>query len=268
VRGAFTAGLAIIVMLAFVSLLAPVLAPYDPTAIHASDGLKPPSATYLLGTDNLGRDVLSRIIFAARTSLLVALGSMLVAATVGVPLGLIAGYVGGKVDSVIMRVLDAILAFPVILLAILVVATLGTQTVNLMLTIGFVFIPYFSRLVRGNVMAIKEREFVEASRASGGDDRYLVTRVILPNIVSPIVVQASLTMSLAVLIEAALSFLGVGVQEPTPAWGSMLQSSQLYLRQAPWFVLAPGICIFVTVLAFNLIGDGLRDLFDVSGRRR
>ena len=268
VRGAFTAGLAIIVVLALVSLLATVLAPYDPTAIHASDGLKPPSATYLLGTDNLGRDILSRIVFAARTSLLVALGSMLVAAAIGVPLGLIAGYAGGKVDSVIMRLLDAILAFPVILLAILVVATLGTRTVNLVLTIGFVFIPYFTRLVRGNVLAIKEREFVEASRASGGDDRYLVVRVILPNILSPIVVQASLTMSLAVLIEAALSFLGVGVQEPTPAWGSMLQSSQLYLRQAPWFVLAPGICIFVTVLAFNLVGDGLRDLLDVSGRWR
>jgi peptide/nickel transport system permease protein len=266
-RSAFTFGLAIIIVLTIVSLLAPVIAPFDPTAIHSSDGLKPPSSTYLLGTDNLGRDILSRIIFAARTSLLVALGSMLVAAVIGVPLGLIAGYAGGKVDSVIMRVLDAILAFPVILLAILVVATLGTQTINLVLTIGFVFIPYFTRLVRGNVMAVKEREFVEASRASGGDDRYLVTRVILPNILSPIVVQASLTMSLAVLIEAALSYLGLGVQEPTPAWGSMLQSSQLYLRQAPWFVLAPGICIFVTVLAFNLIGDGLRDLLDVSGRR-
>lgn len=167
-----------------------------------------------------------------------------------------------------MRVLDAILAFPVILLAILVVATLGTQTINLILTIGFVFIPYFTRLVRGNVLALKEREFVTASRATGADDGYLVSRVILPNILSPIVVQASLTMSLAVLIEAALSFLGLGVQEPTPAWGSMLQSSQLYLHQAPWFVFSPGLCIFLSVLAFNLIGDGLRDLLDVGSRRR
>jgi peptide/nickel transport system permease protein len=198
----------------------------------------------------------------------VALGSVLVAGAIGVPLGLIAGYAAGKIDSVIMRVLDAILAFPVILLAILVVATLGTQTINLILTIGFVFIPYFTRLVRGNVLTLKEREFVAASRASGADDGYLVTRVILPNILSPIVVQASLTMSLAVLIEAALSFLGLGVQEPTPAWGSMLQNSQLYLHEAPWFVFSPGICIFVSVLAFNLIGDGLRDLLDVSGRRR
>jgi len=265
---AFLAGLAIIGLLAIVSVLAPVLAPHDPTAIHASDGLKPPSSTYLLGTDNLGRDILSRIIYAARTSLFVALGSVLVAGAIGVPLGLIAGYAGSKIDSVIMRVLDAILAFPVILLAILVVATLGTQTINLILTIGFVFIPYFTRLVRGNVLTLKEREFVAASRASGADDGYLVTRVILPNILSPIVVQASLTMSLAVLIEAALSFLGLGVQEPTPAWGSMLQNSQLYLHEAPWFVFSPGICIFVSVLAFNLIGDGLRDLLDVSGRRR
>jgi peptide/nickel transport system permease protein len=265
---AFLAGLAIVCLLAGISILAPVLAPHDPTAIHASDGLAAPSSTYLLGTDNLGRDILSRIIYAARTSLLVALGSVLVAGVIGVPLGLIAGYAGGKIDSVIMRVLDAILAFPVILLAILVVATLGTQTINLILTIGFVFIPYFTRLVRGNVLTLKEREFVTASRASGADDRYLVTRVILPNILSPIVVQASLTMSLAVLIEAALSFLGLGVQEPTPAWGSMLQNSQLYLREAPWFVFSPGLCIFFSVLAFNLIGDGLRDLLDVSGRRR
>jgi ABC-type dipeptide/oligopeptide/nickel transport system permease subunit len=267
-RGSFILGLTIIGLLILVSALAPILAPHDPTAIHARDGLQPPSATYPLGTDNLGRDILSRIVYAARTSLLVALGSMLVSAFVGVPLGLIAGYAAGKVDSVIMRLLDAILAFPVILLAILVVATLGTETINLVFTIGFVFIPYFTRLVRAHVLALKEREFVEASRASGADDRHLVTRVILPNILSPVVVQASLTMSLAVLIEATLSFLGLGVQEPTPAWGSMLQQSQLYLRQAPWFVLSPGICIFLSVLAFNLVGDGLRDLVDVSIRLR
>lgn len=267
-RGSLVAGLTIVGILVVVGLLAPLLAPHDPTAIHASDGLKPPSATYLLGTDNLGRDILSRIMYAARTSLVVALGSVLVAGAIGAPLGLIAGYAGGKIDSVIMRVLDAILAFPVILLAILVVATLGTQTINLILTIGFVFIPYFTRLVRGNVLAVKEREFVLASRASGAHDRHIVSRVILPNVSTPIVVQASLTMSLAVLIEAALSYLGLGVQDPTPAWGSMLQGSQLYLHQAPWFVLSPGICIFVTVLGFNLLGDGLRDLLDVSGHRR
>ena len=267
-RGALIFGLVVITVMVLAGVFAPVIAPFDPTEIHARDGLLPPSPTYLLGTDNLGRDIFSRILYAARTSLLVALGSVIVSGAIGVPLGLIAGYAGGKVDSVIMRVLDAILAFPVILLAILVVATLGTEPINLVLTIGFVFTPYFTRLVRAYVLSLKEREFVEASRAGGADDTYLVTRVILPNVLSPVVVQASLTMSLAVLIEAALSFLGLGVQDPTPAWGSMLQQSQLYLHQAPWFVLAPGVCIFLAVLAFNLIGDGLRDLFDVTGRRR
>lgn len=267
-RGTLIFGIAVISVMVLAGLLAPVIAPFDPTEIHARDGLQPPSSTYLLGTDNLGRDIFSRILYAARTSLLVALGSVAVSGAIGVPLGLVAGYAGGKVDSVIMRVLDAILAFPVILLAILVVATLGTETINLVLTIGFVFIPYFTRLVRAYVLSLKEREFVEASRAGGADDVYLITHVILPNVLSPVVVQASLTMSLAVLIEAALSFLGLGVQDPTPAWGSMLQQSQLYLHQAPWFVLAPGVCIFLAVLAFNLIGDGLRDLFDVTARRR
>ena len=267
-RTSFLVGFAIIIVLVGVSVLAPFLAPYDPTTIHAQDGLKAPSTQYLLGTDNLGRDILSRIIYAARTSLLVALGSVTVATVFGVPLGLVAGYRGSKIDSIIMRMLDAILAFPVILLAILVVASLGTSTVTLIFTIGFVFIPYFTRLVRGNVLSLKERDFVEASRASGASPLYLVTRVILPNTIDPVIIQASLAMSLAVLIEAALSYLGLGVQEPTPAWGSMLQNSQLYLQEAPWFVLAPGLCIFISVLAFNLLGDGLRDIRDTTFRPR
>ena len=266
-RGSLIAGLIIVTILALVGILAPVIAPFDPTEIHARDGLQPPSATYWLGTDNLGRDIFSRIVYAARTSLLVALGSVLVAGVIGVPLGLLTGFLGGALDSVVMRVLDAILAFPVVLLAILVVATLGTEPINLVLTIGFVFVPYFTRLVRAQVLSLREREFVEASRASGGTDGHIMARVILPNVTSPVVVQASLTMSLAVLIEAALSFLGLGVQEPTPAWGSMLQQSQLYMKQAPWYVLAPGICIFLAVLAFNLLGDGLRDYLDAGSRR-
>lgn len=263
---AFWLGAAIVGILVLVGALAPLIAPFDPLAIHPRDGLKAPSWTYLLGTDENGRDILSRLIYAARTSLLVALGSVAVAGTAGVPLGLIAGYFEGRLDGLIMRVLDAILAFPVILLAILVVATLGTQTVNLVLTIGFVFIPYFTRLVRGNVLAIKHREFVEASRSCGASTGYLIFRVVFPNVLSPIVVQASLSMSLAVLIEASLSFVGVGVQPPKPAWGSMLQASQLYLPTAPWYVLAPGACIFLSVLGFNLLGDGLRDVLD-PGRR-
>jgi len=261
-------GLVIVGVLLLAGIFAPLLAPFPPSEIHSRDGLHAPSRTYPLGTDHLGRDILSRIIYAARTSLLVALGSVIVSGTVGVPLGLAAGYLEGLIDSVIMRVLDAILAFPVILFAVLIVATLGASAINLVWTIGFVFIPYFTRLVRGSVMSVKHREFVEASRAGGASTPYLVSRVILPNILSPILVQASITMSLAVLIEAALSFLGLGVQEPTPAWGSMLQSSQLYLQQAPWYVLAPGACIFASVLGFSLVGDGLRDYFDPGGRLR
>jgi peptide/nickel transport system permease protein len=266
-RYAFAAGVILVTLLILAGALAPILAPFPPTEIHPRDGLVGPSTTYFLGTDHLGRDILSRILYAARTSLLVAFGSVAVAGFIGAPLGLIAGYVEGTVDAVIMRVLDAILAFPVVLLAILVVASLGTATINLILTIGFVFVPYFTRLVRGNVLSVKLREFVEASRAAGAGSAYLVGRVIFPNVQTPVIVQASLTMSLAVLIEATLSFLGLGVQEPTPAWGSMLQQSQLYLSQAPWYVLAPGACIFLSVLAFNLVGDGLRDVFSPEGRR-
>ena len=269
VRGhkAFLAGLAIIGLLAIVSILAPVLAPHDPTAIHASDGLNPSSSIYLLGTDNLGRDILSRIIFAARTSLFVALGSVLVAGAIGVPLGLIAGYAGGKIDSVIMRVLDAILAFPVILLAILVVATLGTQTLNLILTIGFVFIPYFTRLVRGNVLTLKEQEFVAASRASGADNGYLVTRVILPNILSPIIVETSLSLAFAILAEASLSFFGLGTQPPDASWGRMLSEGRNYFRQSPWMGIFPGLAIMFVVMGFNFLGDGLRDALDPRLKR-
>ena len=266
--GLFLAGLGMLALFALAAALAPLIAPFDPLTVHPRNGLEAPSTTFWLGTDELGRDILSRLIYAARTSLGVALGSVLVAAAVGAPLGMAAGFLGGAVDSLVMRILDAILAFPVILLAILVVASLGTSAVNLVLTIGFVFIPYFARLMRGNVLSIKGREFVTASRAAGASDAYLAWRVILPNTLSATIVQASLTMSLAVLIEASLTFVGVGVQPPTPAWGSMLQSSQLFLQQAPWYVLAPGACIFLSVLAFNLIGDGLGQVLDPGGRRR
>jgi ABC-type dipeptide/oligopeptide/nickel transport system permease subunit len=264
---AFHIGLVIVGMLVVAGVFAPLLAPHDPLAISRA-GLHPPSRAYPLGTDELGRDILSRLIYAARTSLLVALGSVAVSGLIGVPLGLLAGYREGRIDSAIMRVLDAILSFPVLLLAILVVASLGTRAINLALTIGFVFVPYFARLVRGSVMAVKVRAFVEASRMVGAGTGYLVFRVIFPNVLSPIVVQASLSLSFAVLIEASLSFLGVGVQPPTPAWGSMLQTSQLYLSIAPWYVLAPGACIFLSVLAFNLVGDGLRDVLDPQSQRR
>lgn len=266
IRGALLAGIVIVGLLLVAAVFAPLIAPHDPLAI-SRDGLQSPSRTYLLGTDELGRDIFSRLLYAARTSLLVAIGSVTIATLIGVPLGLLAGYAEGTLDSMVMRTLDAILAFPVILLAIVVVATFGTSTINLVWTIGFVFIPYFARLVRGKVLVVKQQEFVEASRMIGARPRYLVTRIIFPNVLSPIVIQVSLSISFAILIEAALSFVGVGVQPPTPAWGSMLQTSQMYLGVAPWYVIAPGACIFLAVLGFNLLGDGLRDALDRGNRR-
>ena len=239
-----------------------VFAPYNPLKILSKDGIEPPSSQYLLGLDNLGRDVLSRTIYGARASLLVALGAVTLAMLIGVPLGLFSGYVGGWFDNLVSRVLDSILAFPVLLFAILVLAFLGGVATNLVLTIGFIYIPYFARLARGSTLAVKQRQFVEASRSVGAGRRWLVFKVILPNIVVPITVQISLALGVAMLVEANLSFLGLGVQPPTPSWGRMILDSAIYIRVNPWYMLAPGICIFVVILAFNVVGDGLRDVLD------
>ena len=265
----FTVGLLVLLLFAMAALFAPLIAPADPLAIDPLHGLAAPSGAYLLGTDENGRDILSRLIFGARTSLGVAGGAVLIAVLVGVPLGLAAGYLGGWVDAVVMRVLDAVLTIPLVLLALLVVAAVGPGPATLVPTIGLVYVPYFARLVRGSVLNLKGREFVEASVAAGASSSYIALRVLLPNSLGPIVVQISLAMSVSVLLEAALSFLGVGVQQPTPAWGSMLQAAQVYLYTAPWYVIAPGSCIFLVVLAFNLLGDGLIDLLDPrSGSNR
>ena len=258
----FTIGLCVLLFFSLAALCAPLVAPYDPLAIDPLHGLAAPSRAYLLGTDENGRDILSRLIFGARTSLGVAAGAVLIAVVVGVPLGLVAGYIGGWVDALLMRLLDAVLTIPLVLLALLVVAAVGPGPATLVPTIGLVYVPYFARLVRGSVLNLKGREFVEASMAAGAGAPYIALRVLLPNSLGPIVVQISLAMSVSVLLEAALSFLGVGVQQPTPAWGSMLQAAQVYLYTAPWYVIAPGSCIFLVVLAFNLLGDGLVDLLD------
>lgn len=258
----FTMGLLVLLLFSFAALFAPLVAPYDPLAIDPLHGLAAPSRAFLLGADENGRDILSRLIFGARTSLGVAAGAVLIAVVVGVPLGLAAGYIGGWVDAVLMRLLDAVLTIPLVLLALLVVASVGPGPATLVPTIGLVYVPYFARLVRGSVLNLKGREFVEASMAAGASAPYIALRVLLPNSLGPIVVQISLAMSVSVLLEASLSFLGVGVQQPTPAWGSMLQASQTYIYAAPWYVIAPGSCIFLVVLAFNLLGDGLVDLLD------
>ncbi len=258
-----------VLVLVFVgfALFAPLLSPYDPLAMDAVVAVKAPSAAHWLGTDEYGRDILSRVIWGSRASLPVAIGAAILAAVIGVPLGLIAGYFGGWLEVLIMRLLDAVLAFPLILLAILIMASLGTSTVTLMATIGFLYVPYFGRLVRGSVLSVKNEVYVQASVASGTPTWRLLIQVFLPNVAAPILVQITLAMGISLLIEAGLSYLGLGLQPPTPAWGSMLRASQGYLYMAPWYVLSPGACICLAVLGFNILSDGLRDVLDPHLRR-
>jgi len=255
-------GLGLTVFLALLAVFAPWVAPYRPDEIHPIDSLLAPCARYLLGTDDLGRDVLSRIIFGARVSLMVGAIAIGIAAAAGVSLGLAAGYVGGWLDALIMRVMDALLAFPAILLAIALMAVLGPSLENAMIAIGIINIPAFARITRANVLSIREKEFVEAARALGAWRIYVAVMVILPNCLSPLIVQGSLGLAYAILVEAALSFLGLGVQPPEPSWGSMLAFGRNLLAQAPWYATFPGVAIFVTVLGLNFLGDGLREALD------
>jgi peptide/nickel transport system permease protein len=255
-------GLGLTAILVLLALLAPWVAPYRPDEIHPIDSLLAPSPRYWLGTDDLGRDVLSRIVFGARASLMVGAIAVGIAAAVGVPLGLVAGYLGGRLDGLVMRLMDALLAFPAILLAIALMAVLGPSLQNAMVAIGIVFIPAFARITRANTLSIREKEFVEAARALGAGSVYIALGVILPNCLSPLIVQGSLAVANAILVEAALSFLGLGVQPPEPSWGSMLSFGRSFLGQAPWYATFPGLSIFVTVLALNFLGDGLREALD------
>jgi peptide/nickel transport system permease protein len=255
-------GIGLFLVLTSAAVFAPVVAPYDPVALHVQDRLQGPSATYLVGTDELGRDVLSRLIFGARASLSVGSIALAIAASAGTLLGLLGGYAGGATDAVIMRVLDGLLAFPSIILALAIVTALGPGLGNAMLAIGVVTIPNFARIVRGSVLSLKEKEFVEAARAGGATARYIMLRVLLPNCLSPLLVQASVSFANAILTEAALSFLGLGVQPPTPSWGAMLDAGRKYLDQTGWYSFTAGAAIFLSVLSLNLVGDGLRDAFD------
>ncbi len=236
-------GLAIFLGLVGLALFAERIAPYDPAAQHVRDRLQPPSAIYWLGTDELGRDVLSRVIFGTRVSLAVGLIAVGVAATVGIALGLCGTYYGGLLDALIMRGLDGLLAFPSIILALAIMTVLGPSLFNAMIAIGVVSIPTFARITRGSVLALKEKEFVEAARASGADDFYLMRRVLLPNCLSPLLVQFSIGFAAAILVEAALSFLGLGIQPPTPSWGAMLDTGRKYLDQTPWYSASAGAAI-------------------------
>jgi ABC-type dipeptide/oligopeptide/nickel transport system permease subunit len=259
-------GVLLFMLILVVALFAPTIAPYDPSAVHVRDRLQLPSSGYLLGTDELGRDLLSRIIFGARISLMVGVIAVGIAATAGILLGLASAFYGGLVDSLAMRALDGVLAFPAIILALAIITAVGPSAGNAMIAIGIVSIPTFARITRGNVLSLKEKEFVEASRASGATSPYLMLRVLLPNCVSPLLVQASVAFANAILTEAALSFLGLGVQPPTPSWGSMLDTGRKYLTQTPWYSFSAGAAIFLAVLSLNLLGDGLRDALDPRSR--
>ena len=256
------AGLAILAIVVFCALFAPLIAPYNPTDQDYLALLTAPSAQHLLGTDDLGRDVLARIIFGSRISLEVGLIAVGIALSVGVTLGLLAGFTGGALDNVIMRFVDAVQAFPALILALAITAALGPGIGNAMIAIGFVSMTTIARLTRGQTLSEREREYVAAARVVGVGPVSIMARHIWPNVTAPIIVQATLMIATAIITEASLSFLGVGVVPPTPSWGAMLRSGSLYLETAPWLAFAPGIAIFITVLAFNFVGDGVRQALD------
>ena len=243
------------------ALLAPWLAPEDPLAMGPRR-FAAPSASAWLGTDQFGRDLLSRLLYGARVSMVVAFAAVGMAMLIGGMVGLCAGYFGGRVDLVLMRGVDVLMAFPTLLLALAVVATFGGSTRNLVLAVSLAYIPIFSRVVRGSALSVKQNDFVEASRALGARDARIMFRAVLPNVLAPIIVQATFNLSTAIMIEAALSFLGLGVQPPAPSWGGMLSEARSFMELDPWLALAPGGAITLAVLGFNLFGDGLRDILD------
>lgn len=241
---------------------APLLAPYDPVATDFANVLAPPSWKHPFGTDDIGRDILSRVIYGSRISLQAGLFTVAVALTLGLPLGLAAGFQGGRVDTLIMRGIEVILSFPTLVLALGITAILGPRLIHALFAIGIVFVPHFARLIRGQVLSVKENDYVTAARALGASDARVIRLHILPNCLAPVLVQSSFSISFGILIEAALSFLGLGTQPPTPSWGIMLSMGRGYLEQAPWLGTFPGLAIFLTVLGFNLLGDGIRDVLD------
>lgn len=260
-------GLSIIFFLIFIAVFAPQIAPHDPEKANPKIRLEPPSKEYPFGTDHLGRCILSRIIFGARISLLIGLivisGSLLI----GIVLGTISGYFGGFADNAIMRLVDGFLAVPSMFLAIALAGTLGPGFFNMAIALIAVEWTSYARVVRGSILSVKEKEFVEAARGLGEGDFYIMFRHILPNIISPLIVIATLGIGYAILAAAGLSFLGFGVQPPTPEWGSMLDDGRLFMRKAPYIMIFPGLAIMITVLAFNFLGDGLRDEMDPRFRK-
>lgn len=256
------AGAIMIATMLLAAILAPVIAPHDPTEIFTGYRLQPPSLYFPLGTDELGRDLLSRALYGAQVSLQVGVSVAFFAAIIGVPIGLIAGYTGGIFDATSMRVMDVLFAFPTILLALAVVATLGPETRNLIIALTIVYMPAFARITRGATMSVSREVFIDAGRSSGLRHIRLLLRHVLPNVSAPILVQVSVALAEIILVEASLSYLGLGVQPPAPSWGAMLASGKVHMETSLWPSVVPGMFIVITVLGFNLLGDSLRDSLD------
>lgn len=259
-------GLIMLTGLVLVALFAPLIAPYGLNEPDVANRLSGPSLDHPFGTDNIGRDVFSRVVIASRVSLQVGAISVGIAVALGVPIGLISGYYGGRIDSILMRVMDILFSIPAIVLAMAILAALGPNIVNAMVAIGIVYTPIFARITRGSVLSLRDAVFVRAARSIGATDSRIIATHILPNVIAPIIVQTSLSLAFAILAEAALSFLGLGVQPPDPAWGRMLSEGRGFFQQAPWMALFPGLAILLTVMSFNLVGDGLRDALDPQQR--
>jgi peptide/nickel transport system permease protein/oligopeptide transport system permease protein len=255
-------GLAIVLLFGVLALLAPLVANHDPLQTSFTTIRKPPSAAFWLGTDELGRDIFSRMVYGARASLMAGLVSVFIALVAGVPLGLVAGYFGGWIDSIISRATEALLSIPFLILAIALAAFLGPSLTNAMIAIGVSAAPKFVRLTRGQALSARNEDYVQSARALGASDLRIVARHVFPNVMPPLIVQATITIATAIIAEASLSFLGLGLQPPSPSWGSMLNTAKNFMSQAPWMSIFPGSAIFLVVLGFNLLGDGLRDALD------
>lgn len=261
-RKASAIGFVLYALVVAAAIFAPVISPYKPLKIDPTVILQKPTSAHWLGTDELGRDVLTRIIYGARVSIAVSIIAVAIALACGIALGMISGYRGGAVSSVIMRSMDALAAFPAVLLALAILSALGPGIRNAMIAIGVVYVPAFARVMRGSVLSVKRNEYVEAARASGASTIYIMRRCIFPNCVSPLLVHASIGFANAIIVEAALSFLGLGTQPPTASWGAMLDNGRQFIDQNVWYSISAGLAIFVTVLGLNLLGDGLRDALD------
>ncbi|MEH7239124.1 nickel transporter permease [Bacillus sp. JJ1562] len=261
------AGAIIVLLFVILAIFAPLIAPHDPNLPDIKNKLQTPSSEHWLGTDDLGRDIFSRILFGARISLTVGILSTILGAFVGIILGIVSGYYGRWVDSLIMRICDVFLAFPGILLALAIVSVLGASTTNVIIAVAFFAVPTFARIVRGSTLTVKKLEYIDAIKAMGATDFRIIFKHILPNIVSPIIVQATLYIASAIITASALSFLGMGTKPPTPEWGTMLSEGRSYVSYAPHLTLFPGIAILLVVVGFNLFGDGLRDAFDPKSNK-